>query len=133
MYSNYWTTNFTSIVVSDLEDDSVYLHVSLNSSDFSNYFVHLDSNNWIFNLFMNTSNFNPGNYSMTFSLWDIFHEQVPVKVLITLEFYFYFLPEFASELPSSLNVQTWTESSFSLPSITDIDEDFSHIELISKQ
>ena len=133
MYSNYWTSNLTSIVVSDLEDDSVYLLISLNISDVNNYFVHLDRNYWMFDLFLNTSDFNPGNYSMTFSLWDIFHEQVPVKVFVSLEVYFYYSPEFASELPSSFDVQVWTESSFSLPSITDIDGDFSHIELISKQ
>ena len=133
MYSNYWTSNFTSIVVSDLEDDSVYLLVSLNKPGFNNYFVHLDRNNWMFNLFINTSDFNPGDYSMTFSLWDIFHEQVTIKVFVSLEVYFYYPPKFVSELPSSLDVQTWRESSFSLPSITDIDGDFSHIELISKQ
>ena len=132
MYSNYWTSNFTSIVVSDLEDDSVYLFMSLNSSDFSNYFVHLDSNNWMFNLFMNTSDFNPGNYSMTINLWDIFHEQVSAKALITLEVSYLFPPEFALELPLSLDVQAWTESSFSLPSITDIDGDFSYIKFVSK-
>ena len=133
MYSNYWTSNITSIVVSDLDYDSTYLLVSLNRSDFSNYIVHLDNNNWMFNLFLNTSDFDPGNYSIAFSLWDIFHEQIPTKILVTLEVSHYFPPEFASELPSLLNVQIWIESSFSLPNITDIDGDFNHIELISKQ
>ena len=133
MYSNYWTSNITSIVVSDLEDDSNYLLVGLNSSHFSNYIVHLDSNNWMFNLFLNTSDFDPGNYTLAFSLWDIFHEQTSTKALVTLEVSYYFPPEFISKLPSLLNVQIWKESSFSLPNITDIDGDFNHIELMSKQ
>ena len=132
MYSNYWTSNFTSIVVSDLEDDSVYLLVSLNSSDLSNYFVHLDSENWMFNLFMNTSDFNPGNYLMIFSIWDIFHEQTSVKALVTLEVSYLLPPEFESKLPLSLDVQAWTESNFSLPSITVFDGGFSYIKMISK-
>ena len=132
MYSNYWTSNFTSIVVSDLEDDSVYLFMSLNSSDLNNKFVNLDSESWMFNLILNTSDFNPGSYSISFNLWDIFHEQVSAKALVTLEVSYYFPPQFASELPSLLNVQIWIKSSFSLPSITDIDGDFSYIKLISK-
>ena len=132
MFSNYWTSNFTSIVVSDLENDSVYLLVNLNSSDFNNYFVHLDSENWMFNLFMNTSDFNPGNYLMTFSLWDIFHEQISAKALVTLEVSYLLPPEFESKLPLSLDVQAWTESSLSLPRITVFDGGFSYIKMISK-
>ena len=128
-YYSFCSSNSIFIAVSDNEIDSIYFSIYLNSENLVSNQIYIDKFDWSYSLFINTSSFCPGNYTMKFEIWDIFHEQPPTEMLVILEVLYFVSPEFASALPPSIKVQIWTLNSFVLPEVTDKDGDFSSIQL----
>ena len=129
LYSDYCSSNSESIIISDEESDSLYLNVSINNTTLDQIQIILNKQDWQFDLYVNTSNYTPGNYSMKLTQWDIFHENDPVEISMNLELAYYFPPEFASDLPPLTKIQIWTQTIINLPEIADEDGDFSYINI----
>ena len=129
VYDSFWSSNSKSVDVNVKDGDPISLRVSFDDFNISPVSVCLDKTNWNFNLVVDTSNYTSGNYSMKVSLWDKFNEATPAEITVILLLSEFAAPEFASDLPSSLEVQAWTQNRFELPQIINKDGDFSHIEI----
>ena len=121
IYSSFWTSNLTSIILRDNEQDSLYLLFSINTTNYVQNLINLDTQNWEFDLFVDTSSFDPGYYSIKIILWDIFHEQNPIEETINLEVFYFEPPSFAVDLPATLNIPIWVQTVFDLPQIINDD------------
>ena len=132
IYTNYCSTNSTSITVSDDEKDTIYLTIYSDTLEYTQSQIILGALNWKYNLILNTSNLTPGNYSMQFSIHDIFHIDNPAEVEITFHISYFVPPIFESELPSNLGIQIWNKTFINLPSIFDKDGDFTKV-IVSPQ
>ena len=127
MYTNYCSANSTSITVSDDEKDTIYLTIYSDTLEYTQSQIILGALNWKYNLTLNTSNLTPGNYSMQFSINDIFHINNPTKVEIKFLISYFVPPIFESELPSNLRLQIWSKTFVNLPNIFDKDGDFTKV------
>ena len=131
LYLSYWTSNSSMISVSDDEGDSVYLTVNIDGTYLTQNEINMNSQEWKFNLFWNTSDYTPGNYSLNLALWDIFHKDSPSQIKINIELSYFYSPEFTSELTQNMVIQAWMKTKYEFPQIVDQDKDFSKIELKS--
>ena len=125
--TNYCTTDSASITVSDDEKDTIYLTIYSNTLEYTQSQIILGALNWKYDLFVNTSNLTPGNYSMQFSIHDIFHIDNPTEVEIKFQVSYFVPPVFESDLPSNLGVQIWSITFINLPNIFDKDGDFANV------
>ena len=87
----------------------------------------LDNQSWEFDLLVNTNDFVPGNYTMELSIWDMFHKDNPLVIIVNLYVSYFVPPVFDGGLISSLTIQIWNDTKYNLPSISDADGDFSKI------
>ena len=124
---NYCSSNSSSITVSDDEGDSIYLTIDSDIPGFVQNQILLDNQNCEFSLYIDTTNFIPGSYSMVFNIWDIFHKNDPLETKIKIHMSYFVPPIFESILPTSLTVQIWCQNVFELPKIYDEDGDYSNI------
>ena len=108
LYSDYCTSNLASVITNDEENDSVYFSAIINNVTLNQIPLILDKQNWQFDLFVNTSYYSSGNYSMKLIFWDIFYEENPNDIFINLELANSFPPEFVSDLPSIIKIQICT-------------------------
>ena len=129
IYSNFWSFNSTSLTVNDEEGDTLYIIIDFNGNNFNHDLIVLNEQNCEFNLFINTSDYLPGNFSMKLTLWDMFHELNYVEDTINLNVLYMVPPEFTLSLPDTLEIQMWIETKYTLPTIFDRDEDYSHINI----
>ena len=129
VYSNFCSYNSTSLAVSDDEGDTVYIVIDINGNNLNHDLIVLNEQNCEFNLFINTSDYLPGNYSMKLTLWDMFHELNYVEDTVDLNVLYLVPPEFTSSLPDTLEIQMWIETKYTLPMIFDRDDDYSHINI----
>ena len=130
-YSNFWSTDSAVVSVSDNEGDSLYLTVSFSGDSTNSSLIVLDNQDWDFDLFVNMSSFEFGNYTVSLSLWDIFHDVNVTQAYINLEMKHFDPPHFASELPTSIDVQRWIITTYNLPQIIDKDGDYSGLNVNS--
>ena len=124
-YSNLCLSDSSMVTVSDDDKDSIYLTVNFDYSGYVQNQVVLNDQEWNLSLFINTSSFTPGNYSMKLSIWDIFHKDTPSNIAINLDVSYFNPPIFDENLPSSLIIQIWNLTKYTLPSISDADGNFS--------
>ena len=129
IYSNFWSYNSTSLTVSDDEGDTIYIIIDFNGNNLNHNIIALNEQNCEFNLFINTSDYLPGNYSMKVTFWDMFHELNYGEDTINLNVLYMVPPEFTSSLPDTMEIQIWVETKYNLPMIFDRDEDYSHINI----
>ena len=129
VYSNFWPYNSTSLTVNDDEGDTAYIVIEFNGNNPNRGLIVLDEHKCNFSLFINTSDYLPGNYSMKLTLWDMFHELNYEEDTINLNVLYMVPPEFTSSLPDSMEIQIWVETKYNLPMIFDRDEDYSHINI----
>ena len=126
-YSNFCSADSSLVTVSDDDKDSIYLTINFDYSGYVQNQVVLNNKEWHLSLFINTSSFTPGNYSMKLSIWDIFHKDTPSNIAINLDVSYFAPPVFDENLPSSLIIQIWNLAKYTLPSISDADGNFSKI------
>ena len=127
IYTNYCSANSTSITVGDDEKDTIYLTIYSDTLEYTQNQIILGALNWKYDLTLNTSNLTPGNYSMHFSIHDIFHIDNPTEVEIKFLVSYFVPPIFESDLPSNLGVQIWNIIFINLPNIFDKDGDFANV------
>ena len=129
VYSNFWSYNSTSLTLSDDEGDTVYIIIDFNDNNPNHGLIVLNEHKCTFDLFINTSDYLPGNYSMKITFWDMFHKLNYVEDTVDLNVLYMVPPEFTSSLPDTLKTQMWIETKYNLPMIFDRDEDYSHINI----
>lgn len=130
-YSNFWSAASALVSVSDTEANALYLTVSINGRSIVPNTIVLDSTSWSFEAVVDTSVFELGNYTMSLSLWDVFHDTSATQLDVVLEMKYFEPPTFASSFPDAINAQKWIVTAFELPQIEDSDSDYSHIRLVS--
>ena len=131
VHSRFCTSASALIYFDDNEGDSIYLTANINNSGYIQSQVVLDRQDWEFGMFINTSSFTPGNYSLKFKIWDVFHRDNLSEFQINLDISYFVPPIFENNFPNSLTVQIWNQTEFNIPNISDADNDF--MKIIIKQ
>lgn len=80
-------------------------------------------------MFIDTTEFEPKDYLAEVKLWDVFHAENPSAFSLTLVVRNYFASEFETPLAPKVTVAICSVYQLELPSVIDIDGDFSHIEI----
>ena len=133
VYSKYCSANSSSIIIDDIEGDSIYLKLDIDLVGFAQIQILLDSQEWEFDLPIDTTNFNIGIYSLNLQIWDIFHPENQSEITVNLNISYFVAPEFLETLRPFLTIQIWTQTLFNLPDIVDQDHDFSNLEIIQQK
>ena len=124
VYSKFCSANSSSIIIDDIEGDSIYLTLDIDFVGFTQIQILLDSQWCEFDLPIDTTNFTNRMYSLNLQIWDIFHKDNSSSFTIQLDIFDFVPPEFETELAPTWTIQIWNESLFNLPSIVDKDGDF---------
>ena len=131
VYSRFCSSTLALISFDDNEGDSIYFTANINNSGYTQSQVVLYKQDWEFEMFISTTSFTPGNYSLKFDVWDIFHRDNLSEFQINLEISYFIPPIFENNLQNSLTVQIWNQTKFNFPNISDADNDF--MKIIIKQ
>ena len=124
VYSKYCSANSSSIIIDDIEGDSIYLTIDIDFVGFTQIQILLDSQEWEFNIPIDTTNFNNRMYLLNLQIWDIFHKDNSSSFTIHLDIFDFAPPEFETELAPTWTIQIWNKSLLNLPNIVDKDGDF---------
>ena len=103
VYSKYCSANSSSIIIDDIEGDSIYLTIDIDFVGFTQIQMLLDSQEWEFNLPIDTTNFNNRMYLLNLQIWDIFHPENQSEITVNLNISYFVAPEFFRNFEAILN------------------------------
>ena len=128
VYKNYWDSSLDDILVYDKDLDTIFFTRNIDNQ--SNIEYSFNQQNWSANFYLDTTKYEVGTYYLNLSIWDMFTTENHINISLNLNVLSYTPPNFKSAMQSTFDLQICNKFTYILPEIVDLENDFSHVELI---